>query len=90
MISASFYGLLIYLVWRHVAHPVWRWVLVVFLTIFIILIGFSRVYLHVHYASDVLAGFAAGFLWVIIAIYLLKKLEKYSRRHLNSVVEAEV
>jgi undecaprenyl-diphosphatase len=89
MISASFYGLLIYLVWKHVAHPILRWGLISFLTVFIILIGFSRVYLHVHYATDVMAGFAAGFLWVIVAVYLLKKLERYSRRHLNPMVEAE-
>lgn len=87
MISASFYGLIIYLVWHHVKHPVWRWILIIFFMLFIILIGFSRVFLHVHYASDVLAGFAAGLLWVIIAIYLLKKIERYSRRNLNPIVE---
>jgi membrane-associated phospholipid phosphatase len=89
MISASFYGLIIYLIWKHVANPVWRWILIGFFAIFIILIGFSRVFLHVHYATDVLAGFAAGLLWVIIAIYLLKKLERYSRRHLNPIVETD-
>jgi len=88
MISASFYGLLIYLVWKHVAHPVLRWSLMVFFLAFILTIGFSRVYLHVHYASDVLAGFAAGVLWVMIAIYCLKKLERYSRRHINRIVES--
>ena len=87
MISASFYGLLIYLVWHNVKHPFWRWTLIVALSLFILIIGFSRVYLHVHYASDVLAGFAAGLLWVIIAVYSLRKLEQYSRRNIAPIVE---
>lgn len=87
MISASFYGLLIYLVWVNVKQPVQRWTLVVALAIFILLIGFSRVYLHVHYASDVLAGFSAGLLWVIVALYCLKKLENYSRRNIAPIVK---
>lgn len=87
MISASFYGLLFYLVWMHVKQPVWRIFLLVMLVFIIILIGFSRVYLHVHYATDVIAGFAAGLLWVIIAIFSLRKLERYSRRKLKPMVE---
>lgn len=89
MISASFYGLLVYLVWRHVRKPLWRWLATFFLIIWILLIGFSRVYLHVHYATDVMAGFAAGLLWVIIAGFLLKKLEKYSGRKLKPILEKE-
>jgi membrane-associated phospholipid phosphatase len=90
MISASFYGLLIYLIWVNVKNPVWRWTLVIILAIFILTIGFSRVYLHVHYASDVLAGFSAGLLWVIIAVYCLKRLERYSRRNIVPIVEETV
>lgn len=87
MISASFYGLLIYLVWVNVKNPVGRWALVIALILFIVLIGFSRVYLHVHYASDVVAGFAAGLLWVIIALFVLKRIERYSRRNIAPIVE---
>lgn len=87
MISASFYGLLFYLVWKHVHHRVWRPFLLISLVAIMALIGFSRVYLHVHYATDVMAGFAAGLLWVIIAIFSLRKMEKYSRRKLEAMVE---
>jgi len=75
MIGGSFYGLLIYIVWRTVPSPFWRWVLTILLTILLLLIGYSRVYLNVHYATDVLAGFSAGFLWLLISIYFMRKLE---------------
>ncbi|TGE29628.1 phosphatase PAP2 family protein [Hymenobacter metallicola] len=77
MISASFYGLLIYLVLTHVRqHKALRLALVAGLVGLILLIGLTRVYLRVHYASDVLAGFTAGLVWLLIAIPLLKQIEK--------------
>lgn len=89
MVAASFYGLIIYLVWKHVQPKVWRNILVAFLIIFVLLIGFSRIYLRVHYATDVLAGFSAGFLWVIIGIWALRRVERVSKKELNPVVEEE-
>jgi undecaprenyl-diphosphatase len=75
MISASFYGLLIYLVYTHVQRLAWRWLLIGFLVCLILLIGLTRIYLRVHYATDVLAGFTAGIVWLLIAIPLLRRLE---------------
>ena len=89
MIAASFYSLIIYLTWRHVDHKPLRYFLVSLLVIFILLIGFSRIYLRVHYATDVVAGFAAGILWVIIGIWLLRRIEKYTRKEIVPVVEEE-
>ena len=37
-----------------------------------ILLGFSRLYLGVHYLSDVLAGYAIGDIWFLIGVYGLK------------------
>ena len=87
MVSASFYGLLIYLSWHNIQNRVLHHVLAGLLTLTILLIGASRVYLHVHYATDVMAGFAAGFLWVILGVYGLRRLERYSKRNLNPIVE---
>ncbi len=89
MVAASFYGLIIYLVWHNVRPKKWRNVFVAFLMIFVLLIGFSRIYLRVHYATDVLAGFSAGFLWVIVGIYTLRRIEKLSKKELDPVVEEE-
>ncbi|RSK36194.1 phosphatase PAP2 family protein [Hymenobacter metallilatus] len=87
MISASFYGLLIYLVWTHVSRPGWRYGLAAALGGLIVLIGLTRVYLRVHYATDVLAGFAAGIGWVVVAIPLLKRLEIQARKRFKKRVQ---
>jgi undecaprenyl-diphosphatase len=87
MIGGAFWGLLVYLVWTNV-RPVWlKWLISVLLGIWILLIGFSRVYLNVHYASDVLAGWAAGVFWLILAIYLLNKLQQRLGRKVEKQVE---
>ncbi len=84
MISASFYGLLIYLVQTHVRRPGLRWLLTVLLAALILLIGFTRVYLRVHYATDVLAGFTAGLVWLIIAIPVLKRIENRVKKQFRN------
>ncbi|SNR72302.1 undecaprenyl-diphosphatase [Hymenobacter mucosus] len=62
MIGLALYGCLAWLLWRHRRHPVWATLLL----LWALLIGLSRVYLHVHYATDVLAGFAVGLVWLIL------------------------
>ncbi|KAA9332440.1 phosphatase PAP2 family protein [Hymenobacter busanensis] len=89
MISASFYGLLIYLTWQHVENRSLRWLLTVLLSALILLIGLTRVYLRVHYASDVLAGFAAGLLWLLVALPLLKRIELFTKRRVRPGVPNE-
>lgn len=76
MIGGAFYGLLIYIVWRTVRDAMLRWVLTVLLTLLILLIGYSRIYLKVHYATNVLAGYAMGLLWLLLSVQLMRRLEK--------------
>jgi len=87
MMSFSFYGLLIFMVYENVKNPVLKWILIGFLFILIFLIGFSRVYLRVHYASDVIAGFAAGFIWIVVSLFVLKRVEKYSQQKIDPNME---
>lgn len=88
MISASFYGLLIYLVWTHVQRPALRYALVTGLALLILLIGLTRVYLRVHYATDVLAGFTAGAAWLVVAIPLLKQLETGVKKRFKTQLQS--
>lgn len=90
MIGSAFYGLLIYLAWTNVKDKRWRWFLVLLLSIWVLLIGYSRVYLHVHYASDVIAGWSAGFIFLIICLYLLRRLEpKYAHKAHDVIGESK-
>ena len=48
----------------------WRWPVLVLALAFTGLVGLSRLYLGVHYPSDVLAGWAAGLAWTA-GVYLV-------------------
>jgi len=87
MIGGAFYGLLIYLTWTNIQNKLWRWFLVLLLGIWVFLIGYSRVYLHVHYASDVIAGWSAGFIFLIISLLLLRRLEPKQARIAQEVMK---
>ena len=84
LMSVTFYGLLILIVWQNVKQTWLKWTLSVFLILLILAIGLSRVYLRVHYASDVLAGFAVGLVWLLLSLWILSKVEKYSKRNIAS------
>jgi undecaprenyl-diphosphatase len=71
-----FYGLLAYLIWKTNISKTNKYVAATMLILFSVVIGFSRVYLRLHYSSDVLAGFCIGFSWLLLAIYLLERLKK--------------
>lgn len=88
--SIAFYGFLIYLVWRLISTPWIRWILTFLLTILILLIGFSRVYLGVHYPSDILAGYAAGgaCLAIFISVFTYVRY-RYARKGKEPEVVAE-
>lgn len=68
MNSTIFYASLAYFVFRRIRHQRVRQLLLVGCIGVIGLIGVSRVYLGVHYPSDVLAGYAIGFLWFIMVL----------------------
>jgi len=73
MISAAFYGLIIYLIHKYIKNKYTKWMLTIILFILVVGIGISRIYLGVHYTSDVLAGFMVAILYLIIYITIIKK-----------------
>lgn len=76
MVSAAFYGFLIYLIYKNVKNKYLKWTLITMLSMLIILIGTSRIYLGVHYTSDVLAGFLISISYLIVFITSAKFLER--------------
>jgi undecaprenyl-diphosphatase len=73
-LSAAFYGFLIYLAWRMVPSHKRRIVVTALLGALIALISFSRLYLGVHYLSDVVAGFIVGGAFVWLGVIIAQKL----------------
>jgi undecaprenyl-diphosphatase len=77
IMAVTFYGLLIYILQHGLTIDWLKWVVTILVIVLIVLIGFSRIYLRVHYASDVAAGFIIGLLWLLISLAVLKWLEGY-------------
>ena len=73
MVSMAFYGLLIYLIYKQVENIKLKWGLIIALSIVIVTIGISRIYLGVHYTSDVLAGFTISVSYLIVYTSIVKK-----------------
>lgn len=73
MISMAFYGYLIYLIYKYVKNKYIKWISIVLLSILICAVGISRIYLGVHYTSDVLGGFLISISYLIIYISAINK-----------------
>ena len=76
MMSMILYGYLIYLLYNNFKNKKYRWLLVSVFSILILCIGFSRIYLGVHYVSDVIGGFVLGIAYLILYIDVSKKIIK--------------
>lgn len=75
--NMAFYALAIYLVYENVKNKKIRDIICLILGIIPIIIGFSRMYLRVHYPSDVLGGFCLGIMVVILfTSFLYKKIRE--------------
>lgn len=83
MMSVTFYGLLIYIISHTIKNQPLKRTLIVSLVILIPVIGFSRVYLRVHYASDVMAGYIIGLLWLLVALDILSRLEMLNAKRIR-------
>ncbi len=73
MVSMAFYGYLIYLIYKYVKNKYIKWISIALLSILIGTIGISRIYLGVHYTSDVLGGFLISVSYLIIYVSAVNK-----------------
>lgn len=79
LISLTFYGLLMLIACRYIISKKTRHLVVFLFSALILLIGFSRIYLRVHYTTDVVAGYMFGYGWLILCIYIFTKLKAYTQ-----------
>ena len=74
MVSMAFYGYLIYIINTNVKSKWIRIVSTILLSILIVLIGTSRIYLGVHYTSDVCGGFCVAIAYLMVYTGILKRM----------------
>lgn len=87
LMGVTFYGTLAYITWHTVKNKTAKWTIIILLILWILLIGLSRLYLRRHYYSDVVAGFAMGFLWLVISLKVIRQIEKRGKKVLEPIVE---
>lgn len=79
MSAIAFYGFVMYLFYKYIKN-IYVKILAMFLTAVLILsIGISRIYLGVHFPSDILGGYIAGFIWVVFCILVFNLVEVFRR-----------
>ena len=72
MCSVAFYGFIIYLVNKYIKNKILKWIIIFLCLITIILIGFSRLYLNVHYFTDVIGGLILGLVCLLMFVNYVK------------------
>lgn len=72
--AALFFSLIIYLAFKHVKNPFWREISISASIIMAIIVALTRVYLNVHWLTDVVAGLALGALTVSLVVLILRYL----------------
>jgi len=66
--AVVFCGLLAYFIWQHFKSRNWRMLSVVFFASISLLVGFTRIYLNVHWLSDVVGAYSLGIFWLTFSI----------------------
>lgn len=74
MASFIFYGMIIYLIYNTKINRKLKIIITILLSLVIFFVGLSRVYLGVHYVSDIISGYLFSFIYLIIFIYIIKKI----------------
>ncbi|MGC5774191.1 phosphatase PAP2 family protein [Paenibacillus pabuli] len=82
MAAFSLYGGLAFLIWKHVPTAAGRVLMIIVSAVFIVTIGMSRIYLGVHYPSDVIGGYFLSGCWLATCIWFYQRyLERISLPH---------
>jgi undecaprenyl-diphosphatase len=77
----TFSGIMIYLISKSTIQPYKKWIYAILLFLFAVLIGMSRIYLRVHYPSDVIGGLLVTTVWLALTFMAILNVEKRQLRN---------
>lgn len=75
--AMAFYGFIIYLIYKSNLNKKLKRIYIILFSIIILLVGLSRIYLGVHFFTDVLGGFTFSICFLVIFITIINKLKLY-------------
>jgi membrane protein DedA with SNARE-associated domain len=75
-IATIVYGFLIYVTWRLLKSGALRFTISFITILLIVLVGISRVYLNVHWFTDILGGYAAGLGWLVLSVTIVNTMKQ--------------
>ncbi|MBB6730293.1 phosphatase PAP2 family protein [Cohnella zeiphila] len=84
MAALSLYGITVYLLWRHVRNGWGKALIAAVAAVYILAIGASRIYLGVHYPSDVIGGYLLSGCWLAATIGTFRSLQARRTRSISS------
>jgi undecaprenyl-diphosphatase len=74
--SFTFFGLMMYITFTSRLKRSLQWLISILLFLVAFLVALSRVYLHFHYASDVIAGFMLAAVWLLLSLWVLNMVDR--------------
>ncbi len=80
LMSACFFGALAAILNARIKKKRVRAIVWVLATVMFLLVGFSRIYLGVHHTTDVIAGFAAALIWIVVVRFVEMQLKRRKDR----------
>lgn len=80
MIAFSLYTILAYLMWRNLRSTWYRVAITILAVIMIVMIAVSRIYLGVHFPSDIVGGVLASSVWLFASIAMYQRFQRQKSR----------
>ena len=85
IVAVSFFGLILYFLIKSIKRKSVQIILLFFGIVLITLIGFSRIYLGVHWTSDVIASYLLGLSWIAFLLIIMDHIDFIKRNFRNLI-----